>query len=52
MIVSDELTDLYTRATELAMKRGDTVGENNEYYITLEELQRLMEKYAHETITV
>lgn len=38
-----ELFELYVAATRLAMKNGQTVGEKNNYYITLEQLQAIVE---------
>ena len=40
--VNDLFMELYTRASQWAQRRNETVGENNEYYITLEELERLI----------
>lgn len=42
MKVSEQLIELYTKATEWAMKENQVVGENNDYYITLWELQSLI----------
>ena len=42
MKVNELFLELYTRASSWAQQRKETVGENNEYYITLEELERLI----------
>ncbi len=38
----DDLIDVYTIATQMAMGRQQTVGEKNDYYITLEQLERII----------
>jgi hypothetical protein len=33
---------IYQAANRLAMERGQVVGEKNDYYVTLEQLERLL----------
>ena len=35
-------TEIYTKAIELARKNKQVIGEKNDYYITLEQLERLL----------
>jgi hypothetical protein len=39
-----ELVRLYTEATKFAMSQNQTVGEKNDYFITLAQLQALIFK--------
>lgn len=44
MIVLDEFVELYTEATILAQQANQTVGEKNDYYVTLAQLEALIMK--------
>lgn len=37
------LINIYTVATKIAMANNQTVGEKNDYYVTLEQLMRIVE---------
>jgi hypothetical protein len=39
MKTTPELIELYTVCTQLAMKQNQTVGEKNDYYVTLEQIE-------------
>lgn len=39
------MEQIYIDATELSRKNNQVVGEKNEYYITLEQLQMILEKF-------
>jgi len=41
--MNPEAYAIYIEATKLAQKHGQIVGEKNEYYITLRQLERLIE---------
>jgi hypothetical protein len=34
--------EVYSRATHLAQRRGQTIGEKNEYYVNLEQLETIL----------
>lgn len=38
----DNLIDVYTIATQMAIGRKQTTGEKNDYYVTLEQLERII----------
>lgn len=40
------LIDLYTSAIELARMKQQMIGEKNDYYITLEQLERLIKTWT------
>lgn len=46
MKVSDQLLKVYTDATTNAMKNNQVVGENNDYYVTLEQLMAIISQFA------
>ncbi len=39
------LVQIYTKAIQLARSNNQTVGENNNYYITLEQLEALFSEW-------
>ncbi|HZX14952.1 MAG TPA: hypothetical protein VFF49_11210 [Thermodesulfobacteriota bacterium] len=44
MLVSEESLEIYSEATKLAMKNNQVVGKNNDYYITLEQLEEIIKR--------
>ena len=38
----EDIIEIYTEATQLAMTNNQTVGKRNDYYITLEQLMELL----------
>ena len=41
---SKEIINIYTRATKFAMEKGQAIGEKNDYYITLRQLEELLKQ--------
>lgn len=39
------LEEIYLNATEVSQKNNQTVGEKNDYYITLEQLERILKNF-------
>ena len=39
------IEDVYVQATKISRKENQTVGEKHEYYITLYQLQEIIESY-------
>lgn len=46
----DKLLELYINATELSRDAKQTVGENNDYYITLEQLEALIKQLQEDSL--
>ena len=44
-IIQTMLEEIYTTSTEIARKNQQTVGEKNDYYITLEQLMEIIKGY-------
>lgn len=42
-ILGEFMLSIYTQASSLAMSQSQTVGEKGNYYVTLEQLERLLE---------
>ena len=40
-----DLMNLYVEATQIAFKNNQVVGENRDYYITLEQLEAILKTY-------
>jgi hypothetical protein len=41
----DPLRKVYSAATHLAMRTGQTAGDHNEYYVTLSQLERIIGQF-------
>jgi len=44
-IVQAMLEEIYTKATEVAQQTSQTVGENNNFYITLYQLEQILKSF-------
>jgi hypothetical protein len=44
----DKLVEIYSKAIRLAQGNNQTVGENNDYYITLAQLEQLLGWQSHD----
>ena len=40
--LEDKIIEIYTKAIELAREKNQTIGEKNDYYITLEQLEKIV----------
>lgn len=48
----DEFVELYTAAVLLSRQNNQTVGEKNDYYVTLEQLERLIQSLLSKPIDI